>query len=365
MANKQVIFVQGGRRNEAVYPWMFFHFDPHRDADPGPVDLVYFDYPDGKLKIWRNWNKKRGKPPQAEPDTEEELVPKVKIRLNTGELDPGPERASVLALYDYVKKQPKESVRSLQVFSHGWFTGPILWNSSERGPNGEGIADDVSKPRDPNDVDFRARDFHGSNPLAAGEGVKFAQVFTSDALIKLWGCLPFPVIRGFIGPRAHIQNYFSAPKGGKGDAAREAHLKSYLQLVGGTFPMQMALILNLPVWASPFGYGSNGGTVVPTAYAPDGSVSKSFTTKYKGTFPPNLKADHWWRVSWFFANQDRGDELYRDVLKARIDAVHFVEHRKSWYEEAEKRLGASAEPNPVPTPTDLQQQLQDRISAPT
>ena len=358
MPNPQVILVQGGRKREEVYPWMFFHFDPTTDPDPGPVDLVYFDYPAGKLKTWTNWDKKRGKAPQAAPDTEEDLAPKVKLRLADGNLDQGEEKASVLALYDYVKKQPKESVRSLQVFSHGWRGGPIIWNTFEFATDGSRIDEDVQADRDPNDTDFRIRDFHGKNPLAGAEGAKFAQAFTSDALIKLWGCAATKGVRG------HIRGYFRAPKGEAGDAARQTALKNYLEIIGGgTFAMQMAMALPLRVWAAPLGYGSDPGSVVPTDYSKTGAVIDSFTVKYKGDWPPDLKKDQWWRVSWFFRHQDRGHEFYRDVLKARLDATDFVEHKQSWYDDAEKRATASLEPNPVPTPIDLQQRLQDRIDA--
>jgi hypothetical protein len=351
--NRQVILVQGGKKNEAVYPWMFFHFDPTTGVDPGTVDLVFFDYPAGKLKTWKSWDKKRGRAPTAQPDSEEELTPKLHYRKDDGELDTGPERASVIALYDYVKKQPKGSIRSLQVFSHGVIGGPILWNSYEFGPDGEDL-DSVVLPRDPNDVDFRVRDFFGSNPLSGDEGTKFAQAFTTDALIKLWGCVAPSGVRG------HIRGYFAAPKGTAGDAKRQAHLKLYNELIGGSFAMQMALALHLSVWAAPLGYGTLQGTVVPTDYT-DGAVSDSLNVKYKGEFPPDLKKDQWWRVSWFFRNQDRGAEFYRDVLKARLDATDYVEHKQLWFDDAEKRATASLEPNPVATPADLQQRLVDKI----
>lgn len=128
------------------------------------------------------------------------------MRLVDGTLDDaGPDRASVLALYDWVKAQPKASIRSLQVFSHGWQGGPILWNSSEFDPAGNHLDPLDKLARDPHDTDFRIRDFFGTNPLAGAEGGKFADAFTSDALIKLWGCVAPP------GPRAALRQYTRAP----------------------------------------------------------------------------------------------------------------------------------------------------------
>jgi hypothetical protein len=163
--------------------------------------------------------------------------------------------------------------------------------------------------------------------------------------------------------RSLIRGYLRAPKGATGEAVRKQALRNYVRFVGGSFPMQLSLAINRPVWAAPLGYGSEQGTVIPTNYSKDGEVTDSFTVKYKGTWPPKLKEHQWWRVSWFFANQDRGVEFYRDVLKARIDATHFVEHRQSWFDDAEKRATAELEQNSVDTPQDLQQRLQDRVDA--
>src|SRR5262245_36998436 len=196
MATKWVVFVQGGKAKEASYPWKFFHLHPHTEPKSEAVDLAFFDYPGGKLKIWKAHVLKRGKPPKEAPDSETELTPKVKIRLPDGNTDDGgPDRASVIALYDWVQAQPKGSIRSLQVFSHGWMGGPILWNSSEFDPDGNRLGPLDGLARDPNDTDFRLRDFVGSNPLAGAGGKEFAEAFVSDAFIKLWGCVAPQEIR--------------------------------------------------------------------------------------------------------------------------------------------------------------------------
>lgn len=349
---KTVVFVQGGKKKEAQYPWMFFHLDPFTEPKSEPVDLVFFDYPAGKRKIWRNHTLKRGKAPTETPDEEIDLTPKVKMRLVDGTTDDsGEDRASVLALYDFVKSQPKESISSLQIFSHGWQGGPILWGSYEFDPAGNRLQPLDGKDRDPNDTDFRLRDFVGSNPLAGADGTKFAEAFTSDALIKLWGCVAPEGIRG------QMQRYIAAPKGSRGDAARKAHLQDYLDSIGNSFPMEMAVRLDLAVWASPVGFGSEPGTDVPT------NRGKNLSVKYRGKFPPDLNKDRWWRVSWFFRNQDRGVKFYEDVLKTRVDAVDFVEHKKGWFDDAKREATASLEPGPIDSPRDLQKRLTDRIEA--
>jgi hypothetical protein len=118
----------------------------------------------------------------------------------------------------------------------------------------------------------------------------------------------------------------------------------------------MAVRLGLSVWASPLGYGSEPGSKVPTNR---GEVS----VKYRGTFPPDLRKDRWWRVSWFFRNQDKGAKFYQDVLKARIDAVDFVEHKKSWFEDAKRAAAPSALPSVISTPLELFRRLSEQVEA--
>ena len=351
MPPKTVVFVQGGKKNEDKYPWMFFHLDPRTEPAPEPVDLVFFDYPAGTLKIWKNHTLKRGKAPVNPPDSETELTPKVKKRLPDGTTDDAnPDRASVVALYDFVKAQPGGTIRSLQVFSHGWQGGPIIWNSAEFDPAGNLMDALDGQPRDPNDTDFRIRDFVDPNPLGGAEGAKFAAAFTSDALIKLWGCTAPH------GVRSQMLRFIRAPRGARGDATRKAHLQDYLDAIRNSFAMEMASRLNLAVWSAPLGYGSEPGGDVPTNRG-------KLKVVYRGVFPPDLKKHRWWRVSWFFRNQDKGVKFYEDVLKAKTDKLDFIEYKKSWFEDAERAATASLEPGPVDSPRALQRRLTDRIDA--
>lgn len=346
-----VVFVQGGKKNEVQFPWMFWHLDPRADTPSQKVNLAFFDYPAGQLKIWKDHVLTRGKAPTKAPDEVSDLTPKVKIRQGDGTIDEsGPELPSVLALYDWVKKQPKGSIRSLQVFSHGQIGGPIIWNSFEYDADGKRMRSLDDGPRDEHDTDFRVRDFRGSNPLAGAEGQKFAAAFSSDALIKLWGCLAPE------GVRHIVQKYLRAGRGERGDAARWAHLDDYLDWIAASYAMEMAARLNLAVWASPIGWGSDPHTRVPV-------TGGHLNVTYRGRFPPNLDKDQWWRVSWFFRHQDLGVKFYQEVLKARVDALDFVEHKRSWYDDARKGVTVPGEPDPFDAPAELQKRLIQQVDS--
>jgi len=351
MAVETVVFVLGSHTN-AAFPWMFHHFDPDKDTAPPTVKLAFFDFPAGKLRIWNSLVLKRSKTaPSAAPDTETDLTPTTHLRMRDGKLDTGPERPTVVALYDWVKAQPAGTIRSLQIFSHGWAGGPILFDTWEFDDATGNEISDRDADRDAHDTDFRTRDFRGNNPLAGAEGKKFRDAFTTDPFVKIWGC---------VAPedaREPLRNFMRVPKGAANDGARQAHLKDYLKGVGSSFAMWMAAKLDLSVWASPFGWGADYGSNVPTI------GKSSLNVTYQGVFPPDLKRDHWWRVSWLFKNSDPGARFYRDVLKTRLDAVDYVEYRKAWFVDALNAATASVTPSPVTTPRGLQQRLQDRIAA--
>ena len=350
MRANTVVVVQGGKKNEAHYPWMFLHLDPFKDPPSQPIDLVYFDYPNGKLKIWRDHTFVRGKAPTAAPDEETELEPKVKLRQVDGTLDPGPERATVLAFYNWMRTQLFESILCLHIFSHGWQGGPLIWNTSEYGTDGRLMEMWDEQDRDPHDADFRIRDFYGNNPLAGGRGAEFSLKFAPGAFIKLWGCV------AMAAARAPLRAYMQTRPGKEHDATRKAHLIDYLRNVHSSFQMQMARRLDLPVWASPSGYGSD-----PSADIPIGA-NRRLRVTYKGKYPPDLTKDQWWRVSWFFRNQDRGAKFYQDVLNARIDPADFVEHTERWYTDAKtKALVMGVERNIIDAPRDLQDRVTDSI----
>src|SRR5690349_667605 len=217
---------------------MYFHFDPFRDDPVGEVDLIYFDYPEGTRKIWRGWMPVRARTEPASPDETVALAPKVHIRLMSGLIDGGPERGSVLALYDWLTTQQPDTILSLQVFSHAWFNGPVLWADSFE----TAALPDPAEPRDPNDTEFRPRDFFGSNPLAGAPGQAFVDALKPNAFIKFWGCnegrywerdVPPPPETGLTGVpwRRMVKKYMKAPRGARGDAIRNANLDSYLDWV--------------------------------------------------------------------------------------------------------------------------------------
>jgi len=352
MAEEWVVFVLGGRLNDE-YPWKFFHLDPFTEEKPKQTNLAFFDYPKGKLKIWKHYALKRGSAPSKAPDEESELLPKVNIRIQGGGVEDGPEKASVLALYEWVKQQKAGSINSLQVFCHAYEGGPCIWDSWEYDQYGNQLNLWDGRDRDPNDTDFRIRDFTGNNVLAGTEGRKFAAAFSPTALVKLWGCIAQDGVRG------QLLRYLRAPRGVRGDATRRAHLHDYLGSIGASFAMAMANSLGLGVWGAPIGYGTNYGSKVPIGTRR--GEEKFLNTTYRGTFPPNLERDYWWRVSWYFRNYDKAIPVYRDVLRCRIDALDYVEYKQSWFDTAMRMASSEPSRGVIDSPRDLQQRIRDRI----
>jgi hypothetical protein len=62
-------------------------------------------------------------------------------------------------------------------------------------------------------------------------------------------------------------------------------------------------------------------------------------------------------------SQDGGARFYTVVLKANIDAVDFVEHKGTWFEDAIKAAFPNLQSNTVDTPADLQGRVQDQADA--
>lgn len=336
---QQLVFVLGEDKGITEHPWSFFHLDPYDDVTVGEFKLVFFDYPAGELKTWNRWLPKRGDDPGSPPDRIEPIAPQIQIQFSDGTLDTEP-RGSVLALYDYIKAQPTESVRSLQVFGHGDYDGPILFRASFEHVNDTTLKEDLSAPRDPNDSEFRRRDFRGPNPLAAG-GLSFRESFSADAFVKIWGCQE---------ERQHrkaVSTYLQNAKREDREAESRALLNLYLDTISETFPMGLARVLGVPVWAAPLGWGSNqwGGL------------------DYKGNFPPDLDSERWWRIPSFRQGRSFGKHrrFYEKVLGAPVDATGFVGYDSRWFETARAKVATEQAPGLIPSPRDLQDQLAARV----
>ncbi len=123
MAKKKVVFVRGGAHVDADRPWTYFHFHPSQDKKLDPVDLVLFDYADGVRRTSTIWDQKRDRTPKG--FSEDPLGPQVKVRLSDRQTL-GEERPSILGLYEWIKLQPKESIISLQFFTHGGMKAPLF-----------------------------------------------------------------------------------------------------------------------------------------------------------------------------------------------------------------------------------------------
>lgn len=93
---------------------------------------------------------------------------------------------SITDVYAFVEKLGADkstagSVGELSVFSHGFFNGPILVNSSDNTKDG-------NPARDPNDKDGRVeKDFSDPN-MDKSARARFRKAFASDGICWTWGC---------------------------------------------------------------------------------------------------------------------------------------------------------------------------------
>jgi hypothetical protein len=350
MANKIIVFIHGSDPDQADTPWMFYHLHPSTYTTPvlsegKTFDLVYFDFEKGRRQTWKGWSATRSrKRPTAAPDEDVELTPKAKIRDQAGDPYPGsdPDFPSVLAFYDWAKGQAAGSIASIQIFSHAVVHQPVLFASSyEYGAEPDKAAD-LTAPRDPHDTEFRLRDFEGSNPLATadpwdpagGELGKFRNALDADVFIKVWGCGEQTYSHNDGAPiRKLVTDYLKVKSGKTGDTQRATLLTSYLDHVKEFFPFRLAQRLQVPVWAGPVGWGSD-------PYDIDGTFNKATYAKdkytWKGKFPPNLdRKELWWRVSAHFrGNKALAEKFFKKALKAKLDALGYVEYKVSWVNAA-------------------------------
>src|SRR5437899_12675067 len=269
MANKILVFIHGSDAVQSDTPWMFYHLHPSSYSMPvisegKTFDVVYFDFFEGTRKTWKGWAAKRSQKAPTDPPVMEKLKHEVHIRDQLGRPYSGDtEHPSVLAFYEWAKTQPEKSIASIQIFSHAVIHQPVLFAASYEWGDKPDQRADVTADRDPNDTEFRLRDFEGKNPLnggdpwAAGAGSelsKFRKALEPDVFIKVWGCGEQTYSHNDGAPIRKLVTDFVAVKSGKsGDAERNRLLLSYLDHVKEFFPYRLAERLNLPVWAGPVG----------------------------------------------------------------------------------------------------------------
>ena len=381
MADKKLVFIHGSDPAHAHTPWMFYHLDPSFyqgtpvQGEGLVFDLVYFDFEKGTRSTWKNWKTLRSHSAPKDATTVDALTPTVKIRDNKGkEIEGQPEYPSVIAFYDWVKAQPEKSIASIQIFSHGVTYQPVLFALSYEWGDNRDKRNDLTAARDPQDTEFRLRDFEGSNPLGpvdlgagAGSGLaRFKTALAPDCFIKIWGCgeqtrtghgAP---IRKLVTKWVNLQDK-DDPKG----TQRATLLLGYLDFIKSCFPYRMAEALDMPVWAAPIGWGSDpnelDGEYDPKTYAKE-------KYNYSGKFPPNLaKKELWWRVTVNFRIDERvANKFFNGALGAALDPMSYVEYRKSWVKAAEDKANQvlpqpTAGPGVMQAPKQLQQALLDRI----
>ena len=317
---KQIIFVRG-KNTQDKFVWRYFHLHPTKvdqfahfyyesGYKSGVFKLIYFDYPTGKVKIWNKWVPKRGKPPTAQPDRVEDINPQIHIRSSEGTIDKSQKYPSILGLYDFIQAQPHHSIVSLQIFSHGYYGGPVIWNDSYEDSQLTQLTDD----RDVHDTEFRLRDFFGKNPLAGKKGVKFAKAFCPGALVKIWGCF---AEQNYI---MLIWRWHKLSNTPKNNEKRAELLDLYLFGVEFSYAFLLSRLLKQTVWGVAVGWGSN-------------PFGKDQSYPYLANFPPKLDREMWWSVHTFTGKYRR---FYTDVLKASIDATNYVGYNNKWFTQAQR-----------------------------
>ena len=327
MKREKVVFVRGGQVGEDR-PWRMFHFDPRRERETSrQYDLVYFDMPEGKRKTWDMWQPTRGWPSKRKPTHEVDLkrVKLLEPRLDgTGFEETGPEKPTILNLYDWVKDQEPNSIGALHFFTHGDYSEPIIWEHCAEG--GKPPQRPLAEPRHRNDTEPRRRDFFGPNPLAGNDGMQFWAAFSSDAFVKMWGCDAAKENRRMVLKQAKEPT--------------QTRREDILDSIEETYAMLLATLLGVTVWAPPIGWGTRAD---PQLLHPE--------LKYRGVWPPDWKTELWWRVEQF---PDAAQQVFRD-FGAKLDSTRYVGYHPRWL--------ASARPPPVPpplkvtSPKELQQQL--------
>lgn len=304
MSVSEIIFVRGGKTHEDT-PWKFFHFHPTNNISVNGLQLTYFDYPNKEIKIWNRFEeskfrfKKNFKLPT--PTSVKNMSPLIETRDSDLNIDKSQKLPTVLMLYDYIKAAADDSVRSLQIFSHGDYDGPIIWNFVFENDK------DLNSNRDAHDTEFRKKDFFGSNPLAGSEGKKFKSKFTKNSFIKIYGCNEDQKYR------KKLITYYKS----KDPKEKSTIEKIYKDEMKETYAYFLSRTTGLEVWGAPLGWGTN-------PWPGKGE-------KYRGVFPPKI-GDNWWIVSKHFRNhrKEKYLDFYEKILNAPIDSGRYVGYSTKW-----------------------------------
>lgn len=382
MANQKLVFIHGSDPKQAVTPWMFYHLHPSTYTNPvkddgKTFDLVYFDFERGKRFEWKNWSAKRSDKEPAGA-TSGDILPKASLRDYYGTTIPNRDRVgTAVAFYDWVKRQSAGSIASIQIFSHATAFQPVLFAESFEWGDDVIKKFDLTEPRDPNDSEFRMRDFEGSNPLSTNgpdpfdrsggsQMASFRKALASDCFIKIWGCGEQFLQEGQGNTMRKYLADFLKVKNGKGaELKRALLLQSYLNVFDDFFAFTLADRLDMPVWAGPLGWGTD-------PYDVDGVFDRKTYAKekytWKGNFPPNLKKkEQWWRASYHFLGNPRlAKEVFEKEFRAKVDPVGYIEYKSSWVKAARARYSKIITPpdpnDPFSIPERLFNSLAEKMS---
>ena len=171
---------------------------------------------------------------------------------------------SITHVYDYIidlGRQYPGTLVGFHIFSHAWDGGPILVNTTQASPYNYGDADEHL--RDPGDKDGRHKDFTIDN---MPDVAHFQAAFTSDATLKVWGCLAVTLYKTMARTAAKARKD-KKPRDQKLDfqvdgdsySMTQEEIEEYFrtQIIDDSYMRRLGDAVGLPVYGAPPGAGAN------------------------------------------------------------------------------------------------------------
>lgn len=171
---------------------------------------------------------------------------------------------SITHIYDYMIQLGRDypgTLAGFHIFSHAWAGGPILVNTYQASPYN--YNDPSSHLRDPGDKDGRDKDFSIANmPNVA----HLRAAFTSDAHLKIWGCLATTRYKRMAGAAAKARKAgkprdekltFKVDDDTYSMSQEEIEDEFRNEVIADSYMKRFADAVGLPVYGAPPGAGAN------------------------------------------------------------------------------------------------------------